>query len=210
MKTNIIRIAAAFTLSVATLVNPMYAADKDPAKKAAKPAGISWASILPYKQDKKVAISFQAIDSDQPAKIQIFNDNNEVVYQEYVKHPHIFQKVYDLKKLDEGIYTLKITTNGSETQKTFALGQILFTDALRVIFLAGSDYQHFRIGVENLAKGNIQYQVKDSAGKVVQMETMKNVYKEVIEKDFSSLASGEYTVEMSSDNENFTKKLLIP
>jgi hypothetical protein len=127
-----------------------------------------------------------------------------------VKHPHTFRKVYNLNELGEGIFTLQIITDHSQSEKRFALGDVLYTDNLRVIFLAGSDHKNFRFGMENLTKVDVDLLVKDSAGQIVYKEKLNNIAKRVIEKDFSYLKSGEYTVEVTSANGEFSKKLLVP
>jgi hypothetical protein len=210
MKTNIIRIAAAIVLSAATLVSPSYASDKKPKKTDKSTSNIAWSQIEPVGNEKKVAVSFGAHDSDRPASIQILNEAKEVVYRDYIKHPHTFRKVYDLSQLGEGIYTLQIVTGRPEAEKTFALTDMLHKDELRVIFLAGSDHKHFRFGMENLTKADAALRVKDSAGNVVYKENLNNISKKVIEKDFSYLNAGEYTVEVASAKGEFSKKMIVP
>jgi hypothetical protein len=210
MKTNITKIAAAIALSVATLSSPLYATDKNPKKQPAEESTFAWTRIEPIAYSKKVEIAFQSTNSDRPASVRILNEVGEVVYREHVKHPHIFRKIYDLNELGEGIFTLQISTDRSQTEKKFALSDVLHTDNLRVIFLPGSDYKSFRFGMENLTKVDANLLVKDSAGKVVYQEKLNNIAKRVIEKDFSYLKSGEYTVEVSSAKGEFSKKMLVP
>ena len=210
MKTNILRMTAAIALFTATIASPLYATDKKPKKQPVEESTFAWTRIEPVANSKKVEIAFRSTNSDRPASIRILNEVGEVVYREYVKHPHTFRKIYDLNELGEGIFTLQIITDRSQAEKKFALGNVLYTDNLRVIFLAGSDYKSFRFGMENLTKVDANLLVKDSAGQIVYQEKLNNITKRVVEKDFSHLKSGEYTVEVSSANGEFSKKILVP
>jgi hypothetical protein len=201
---------AAIALSAATLASPLYATDKNPKKQPAEASTLAWTRIEPVANSKKVEVAFQSTNANRPASVRIVNEDGAVVYREYVKHPHTFRKVYDLNQLGEGIFTLQIITDHSQSEKKFALGDVLYTDHLRVIFLAGSDHKNFRFGMENLTKADVDLLVKDSAGQIVYKEKLNNIAKRVIEKDFSYLKSGEYTVEVTSANGEFSKKLLVP
>lgn len=212
MKTQIIRITAALAITAATLASPLYADTTNPKNTDIpedKPL-VSWAKIEPYGNEKKVKITVHPITSKRAATIRIKNADQEIVYQETVKPAQAFSKVYDLNQLGEGTFTMEVTNGRNETQKTFVLDNIMYSEALRVIFLANSDYQHFRIAMENVTKSDVQLQVKDTEGKVVYEQTLDSVFKKVVEKDFSSLKSGEYTVEVMNDNGEFSKKLLVP
>ncbi|MES2730693.1 MAG: T9SS type A sorting domain-containing protein [Bacteroidota bacterium] len=83
-------------------------------------------------------------------------------------------------------------------------------DALRVIFLAGSDYTNFRIGMENESKSAVTIEVTDEKGNIVYTDHRKKVYKRVKEIDFSFLKRGEYVVRVFNDNNEFSKVLLVP
>jgi hypothetical protein len=83
-------------------------------------------------------------------------------------------------------------------------------ESLRVIFLAGSDYSNFRIGMENVSKSSVSIEVTDEQGNVVFNNHLKKVYKKVKEIDFSFLKRGEYVVRVFNDNNEFSKVLLVP
>jgi hypothetical protein len=212
MKKHIIRITTAIILTAASMASPIYAATPN-AKRADTPEDkplVSWVKIEPYGYEKKVQVTVHPISTKHWSAIRIKNANNEIVYQEFVKPTEAFSKIYDLNQLGEGVFTMEVSKGGQEVKRSFILDDILHTDALRVIFLAGSDYQHFRIGMENLTKGDVQLEVKDAEGKVVYEHTLGDVFKKVIEKDFSSLKSGEYTVVVHNADNTFSKKLLVP
>jgi len=212
MKTQIIRITAALTITAATLASPLYASTtnkKKPDTPEDKPL-VGWAKIEPFGNQKKVKITVHPITATRLATIRIKNADQEIVYQESVKPAQAFSKVYDLTQLGEGVFTMEVTNGHNETKKTFVLDNIMYSEAMRVIFLANSDYQHFRFGVENVTKSDVELQVKDTEGKVVYQQTLGAVYKKVVEKDFSSLKPGEYTVQVTSASGEFSKKLLIP
>jgi len=212
MKTQIIRITAAIAITAATLASPLYAGTinrKNTDTPEDKPL-VGWAKIEPYGNEKKVKITVHPITAKRMATIRIKNADQEVVYQESVKPAQAFSKIYDLHQLGEGAFTVEVSNGNNETKKTFVLDEIMYSDALRVIFLASSDYQHFRIGMENVTQSDVHIQVKDTEGKVVYKQMLPNVFKRVVEKDFSSLKSGEYTVEVTSATGEFSKKLLVP
>jgi outer membrane lipoprotein-sorting protein len=81
---------------------------------------------------------------------------------------------------------------------------------LRVIFLAGSEYNNFRIGMENESKSAVSIEVTDEKGMVVFTDRLKKVHKRIKEFDFSFLKRGEYVVRVFNDNNEFSKVLLIP
>ncbi|MBC7920887.1 MAG: T9SS type A sorting domain-containing protein [Ferruginibacter sp.] len=200
MKTSIIRFAAMAAFSAASFVNPSYADDKPT---------LTSASIEPYGQGKKMQVILRASDSKRPASIRIRNTKGEIVYQEYVRKTRSFRKVYDLNQLENGVYTMEIVRDGNHTRKTFALENTLYNDALRVIFLAGSSQEHFRIGMENVTGSDVSLTVKDADGKTVHQETLANVHKKLLDKNFATLPVGEYTVNVQNATGNFSKKLII-
>ena len=83
-------------------------------------------------------------------------------------------------------------------------------EALRVIFLAGSDYSNFRIGMENQSKSTVNVEVTDESGAVVYTEKLKKVYKRVKELDLSFLKRGEYVVRVFNQDNEFSKVLRVP
>jgi hypothetical protein len=212
MKKPIIRIAAAIAITAATLATPSYATDKNPKGKDApdNQPTTAWARIEPYGNDKKVLITVHPLNAKRTASIRIVDADQQVIYQEYVKPAQPFSKVYDLHQLGEGTYTMEVINGRNETKKAFVLKEMLYTDALRVIFLASSDVQHFRFAMENLTRANVQMEVNDANGKNVYKQTLPTVFKKVVEKDFSFLKPGEYTVKVWNDKGEFSKKLLVP
>ena len=83
-------------------------------------------------------------------------------------------------------------------------------ESLRVIFLAGSEYNNFRIGMENPSKSAVNIEVTDESGTIVHTDRMKKVYKRIKEFDFSFLKRGEYVVRVFNEDNEFSKVLRIP
>jgi hypothetical protein len=83
-------------------------------------------------------------------------------------------------------------------------------EALRVIFLAGSSYSDFRIGMENQSKSAVNIEVTDEKGNVVFTDSMKKVSKRVKELDFSFLKRGEYVVRVFNDDNEFSRVMWVP
>ncbi|MBC7919595.1 MAG: hypothetical protein H7Z75_00735 [Ferruginibacter sp.] len=83
-------------------------------------------------------------------------------------------------------------------------------EALRVIFLAGSDYDRFRIGMENVSKSAVNIEVNDKMGAVVFNKRLRRVSRRVKEMDFSFLERGEYVVRVFNHDNAFSKVLRIP
>jgi hypothetical protein len=103
-------------------------------------------------------------------------------------------------KLDNSLNTPVKVSRVGKTEKEF----------LRVIFLAGSDYNHFRIGMENVSKSPVNIEVTDENGAIVYTDRMKRVYKRVKEVDFSFLKRGEYVVRVFNQDNEFSKVLRVP
>ena len=83
-------------------------------------------------------------------------------------------------------------------------------EALRVIFLAGSSYDNFRIGMENQSKSAVNIEVTDEKGAVVFTDRMRRVSKRVKELDFSFLKRGEYVVRVFNHDNEFSRVLRVP
>jgi hypothetical protein len=83
-------------------------------------------------------------------------------------------------------------------------------EALRVIFLAGSTYDNFRIGMENQSKSAVNIEVTDEKGAVVFTDRMRRVSKRVKELDFSFLKRGEYVVRVFNYDNEFSRVLQVP
>ena len=77
----------------------------------------------------------------------------------------------------------KVDNNLREPVKTSQVGKT-DQESLRVIFLAGSEYNNFRIGMENPSKSAVSVEVTDESGAIVHTDRMKKVYKRIKAFDF--------------------------
>jgi hypothetical protein len=81
---------------------------------------------------------------------------------------------------------------------------------MRVIFIPNSTYKNFKIGIESPEKTDVNIQVLNSKGMVVYSDLKENVSKKLEEINFSFLKKGEYTVKVASQDNVYTKTLIIP
>lgn len=81
---------------------------------------------------------------------------------------------------------------------------------MRVVFIPSSTYKNFKIGIESSQKTDVNIQVMNSKGMVVYSDLQEKVSKKLAEIDFSFLKKGEYTVKVSSQDDAYTKILVIP
>jgi hypothetical protein len=81
---------------------------------------------------------------------------------------------------------------------------------LRVVFIPNSTYKNFKIGIESAQKTDVNIQVLNSKGMVVFSELKENVFKKLEEMNFSFLKKGEYTVKVSSQDDVYTKTMIVP
>ncbi len=84
------------------------------------------------------------------------------------------------------------------------------TKKMRVIFIPNSTYKNFKIGIESPEKIDVNIQVLNNKGMVVYSDLQEKVSKKLEEINFSFLKQGEYTVKVSSQDDVYTKTLLIP
>ncbi|MDO1451163.1 T9SS type A sorting domain-containing protein [Rhodocytophaga aerolata] len=84
------------------------------------------------------------------------------------------------------------------------------TKKMRVIFIPNSTYRNFKIGIESPQKTDVNIQVLNSKGMVVYSDLQEKVSKKLEEINFSFLKKGEYTVKVSSQDDVYTKTLLVP
>jgi hypothetical protein len=81
---------------------------------------------------------------------------------------------------------------------------------MRVVFIPNSTYKNFKIGIESAQKTDVNIQVLNSKGMVVYSDLKENVSKKLEEINFTFLKKGEYTVKVSSQDEMYTKTLIVP
>jgi hypothetical protein len=81
---------------------------------------------------------------------------------------------------------------------------------LRVVFIPNSTYKNFKIGIESTEKTDVNIQVLNSKGMVVFSELKEKVSKKLEEMNFSFLKKGEYTVKVSSQDDVYTKTMIVP
>jgi hypothetical protein len=81
---------------------------------------------------------------------------------------------------------------------------------MRVVFIPNSTYKNFKIGIESTEKTDVNIQVVNSKGMVVYSDLQERISKKLEEVDFSFLKKGEYTVKVSSQDDVYTKTLIVP
>jgi hypothetical protein len=81
---------------------------------------------------------------------------------------------------------------------------------MRVVFIPNSTYKNFKIGIESSQKTDVNIQVLNSKGMVVYSDLQENVSRKLEEINFAFLKKGEYTVKVSSQNDVYTKTLIVP
>lgn len=65
----------------------------------------------------------------------------------------------------------------------------------------------FKVHLENYAENEVSIKIKNAANRVVYEEKVKNTPKYIRKFDFSTMADGNYTFEVSNSKETFTKDI---
>lgn len=130
---------------------------------------------------------------------------NDVFYNEILKSPERFSKVFDLSRLQDGDYTLKVKIKGKASERHFNItdGKIkVYYDEMEkpvfkkrdesaLLLLPNSSKQSFSIKVLS-PKGETLYKT------VEQKQNIKKLF------DFSEIEAGEYTLLVSSKHKQYS------
>ncbi len=121
MKTNFAVLALAAALLVAPLAATVAATpvSADPTAPAAKTASFT---VFAYRTGNpmNVRVNVQKTDTRKTVVVTLKNKDGEVLFQEFMgkkETQHAF--AFDLSELEDGAYTIEITSNQEKVTKTF-------------------------------------------------------------------------------------------
>jgi len=162
-------------------------------------------NILPLNSEKAVV----AISNNIAAKFQIIIENNKgekVYYKEINSDSKDYRKIFDFSELESGSYKLTVNIGGSMAERSFTIGSekiavgkektvtepyFAFTDGvLKVSYLNFPE--------ENL---NLNFYKNND---LVYTKKIGKTFNVIEGFDLSNLEKGDYSVELSGDENNFT------
>lgn len=124
-------------------------------------------------------------------KIEIINEEGEVIHSDAVSNKFGFLKNYDFSKLDEGFYTFEVSDQEGKVRK-----EIAFFKRASIALLKQKD-DKYRLIYGTKKKSKVSVQMLNNKGKVV------------FEDNFVSENGFSKTYDVSSENTNATKMRII-
>lgn len=171
-------------------------------------AGNLKVNILPLTAEKAV-VAISNTDASN-FKISIQNDNGETVYyKETDGDSKDYRKIFDFSGLDKGNYNLSVSVNGLTTERGFKIDNANIAVGKEKSLI--EPYFGYKDGVLKLSYLNfpeesLSLNFYDGTDLVYSKE-LGNKFNVVEGYDLSKLASGSYSVVLSSDSKNFTYNL---
>ena len=161
-------------------------------------------NIVPLTSEKAVvAISNNTVSNFQ---ISIENSNDEIIYyKETAADSKDFRKVFDFSNLPSGDYTLSATIDGATTERAFKVEKNRIAVGKEKTAL--EPYFTFNEGVLavsylNFSEENLLLNFYDNNGLVYSKE-LGDQFAVTKGFDLSKLASGNYTVVLSTDSRSY-------
>lgn len=165
-------------------------------------------NVVPLTADRAVV----SIQNETAAmfKLSIYAENGDLVYYKQSAKPlNNYQKVFDFKNLENGIYTMNLKVNDTRVSKEFAVASneitigeskfrfdpyFNFSDEVLKLSYLNFDSESFSLSIYN--EEGVVYQTK-----------LGNDFALTTGYDLSALSSGKYEVVMSSLSNEFSFNL---
>jgi flagellar hook assembly protein FlgD len=98
----------------------------------------------------------------------------------------------------------------ANTATALAKGPIVLAPkSLAVAVFQVENTLKFKVHMENYASNDVTIKIKNGANKVIYQEKVKDASKYIRKFDFSTMADGEYTFEVSNNKETYTKDISL-
>lgn len=162
--------------------------------------------------DKKFYLALENVSAE--TSVQILDQEGFTLIEESVAASEAFEKVFNLEKLQAGIYTLVIKSNYKETvQPMIITGRNLIVDeSKRKEFypaIIKMEKNNVNLSLLNPTKSKVVLSIQDATGETLYRDALNDLM--VVEKryDLSQLSSGQYTVVVDTSNEVFTQRVQL-
>ena len=188
-----------FTVMAALLFSTVTAMANEPKMK-----------LIADSEAKSLVFELDKVSKD--AKIQFLDSENNVIYSSGNLNNNDLRKKYDLSKLEEGVYTLKMDS----TTKVLAYTILIKDDAISVLESKETIKPNFRvkegmvfINFFNQEMKNVDVKVYDASDRLLHSEMVEN--KLIVEKalNFKNAYKGSYTITVSSADGIYTENISI-
>lgn len=98
----------------------------------------------------------------------------------------------------------------ANTATALAKGPIVLAPkSLAVAVFQVENTLKFKVHLENYANNDVTIKIKNQANKVIYQEKVKDASKYIRKFDFSTMADGEYTFEVSNKKETYSKDISL-
>tara|TARA_R110000868_G_scaffold165061_2_gene398001 strand:+ start:582 stop:1166 length:585 start_codon:yes stop_codon:yes gene_type:complete len=188
-----------FTVMAALLMNTVTAMANEPKMK------------LVADSDTK-SLVFELDEVSKDAKIQFLDSENNIIYSSSSFKSNVLRTKYDLSKLEEGVYTLRMDSISKEIVYTI----LIDGSSISVIETSETNKPSFRIkdgmvfiNFFNKELKNVDIKVYDESDRILHSEVVSN--KLIVEKaiNFKNAYKGNYTVTIKSTDGVYSENISI-
>jgi hypothetical protein len=166
-------------------------------------------SVIPLTADRAIV----AITNENAAyfELSIESENGAMVYYKQSNQPLTdYQKIFDFANLEDGEYVLNLKVNDTQVARNFVVAHkgIVVGDA-KTTFDPYFDYKDnvLKFSYLNFDKENLNLSIYNK-GELVYKSKLGNDFAVSTGYDLSKLESGEYTVVLSSFNNDYAFSLV--
>ncbi len=159
--------------------------------------------------DDSRALITAETDSKVPSEISIATENGRIVYYKRSKAAAVFKSVFDLSKLENGIYTVKITTGNASAIREVKVnnGEVKVTamkTQIEPYFACDGDL--LKVSYLNFGGDDISLLIYNGSQLVFEsgIGTQFNIQKGF---DISRLVRGNYEVVLAGTSEDFNYRI---
>ncbi len=166
-------------------------------------------SVIPLTADRAIV----AISNEKAAyfELSIENEEGEMVYYKESKHPLTdYKKIFDFANLEDGSYVLNLKVNDTQLARNIEIANKGITVGnSKMTFDPYFDYSNnlLKFSYLNFDKKNVNLAIYDNNGLVFKSK-VGDGFAISTGYDLSKLESGEYTVILSSANNEYAYNLV--
>lgn len=155
---------------------------------------------------KMLIVDLSNLQNDN-VSVSILDDDEHVLYSETASDVQKFTKKFNLWKLEEGKYTLKVVQNKFRTIQPFevtAKNVVVNESAKKVNFEPLFKFKESKLEVlVPLSESTVYISILDKSGNVLFEEKNENAPSFRKKYDLKNLPKGEYLVEVTFEGESF-------
>ncbi len=130
-------------------------------------------------------------------------DGSSLYYNAMVESPKAFSKVFDLTRLEDGVYTVKVSAKRNVVVREFEVknGKVLVNNAVPTAPVFRSMGEKAVVLYPNASNNSVSIRILSPMGDELLYTNVNESVKKVF--DFSNLSNGNYKVIVSTGNQNY-------